>query len=101
MSWSPVLTPLSPKPFSGNIKRIVIFSSVVAIGTFRVNDMYTEEEWNDEIVEHVRTKGKESDGLAKYSASKTLAEKGAVTFIKPPRPARLPRVHVSCLGALQ
>ena len=62
--------------------------------------MYTEEEWNDEAVEDVKAKGKESNGLVKYMASKTLAERGAATFIKLPRPAHLPRIRVSCLGAL-
>jgi len=93
--------PLSSKPFSGNIKRIVIFSSTVSIGIFRVHDAYTEEEWNDGAVEDVKAKGKESRGLMKYMASKTLAERGATTLIQDPRYVCLHRVRASCLGALQ
>jgi len=63
---------------SGNIKRIVIFSSAVSIGLTRTTSEYTEEEWNDEAVEDVKAKGKESNGLIKYNASKTLAERGAM-----------------------
>ncbi|KAF9651439.1 D-lactaldehyde dehydrogenase, partial [Thelephora ganbajun] len=61
----------------GKIKRIIIFSSVVSIGISRVNSEYTEEEWNDEAVDDVKVKGKESNGLTKYMASKTLAERAA------------------------
>ena len=75
----PALTPLSS--FSGNIKRLVLLSSTTAIGTSRVNEAYDEEEWNDSAVEEVKTKGKEANGLAKYKASKTLAERGEMIFI--------------------
>ena len=97
----PITSPHSSKPFSGNIKRIVIFSSVVAVGVTRVNDTYTEEEWNDEAVEEVKAKGKEAGGFTKYMASKTLAERGTMTLIQNPRYVYLHRVRASCLGALQ
>jgi len=61
----------------GNIRRIVILSSSVSIGIFRVNVPYSEEEWNDEAVEDVKKNGKDSNGLIKYMASKTLAERAA------------------------
>ena len=72
--------PHSLKPLSGNIKRVVIFSSVVSIGLSRTDSAYTEEEWNDEAVEYVKANGKAANGFMKYSASKTLAERGATTF---------------------
>jgi len=61
----------------GNIKRIVIFSSSVSMGLFRTSSTYTEEEWNDEAIDDVKKKGKASNGLVKYMASKTLAERAA------------------------
>ena len=71
---------------SGNIKRIVIFSSAVSVGIFRINSEYTEEEWNDEAIDDVKAKGKESNGLMKYMASKTLAERGAISLPSAPVP---------------
>lgn len=60
------------------VKRIVITSSVAAIyhpvkePTFTFDETY----WADEYVELVKERGKEAEPLIKYSASKTLAEKG-------------------------
>ena len=73
----------------------------MSVGTSKVNYTYTEEEWNDEVVELVKAKGKESGGFMKYVASKTLAERGATILIQDPRYVCLHRVCVSCLGALQ
>ena len=77
---------------SGNIKRIVLLSSAVAVGLTRTSSEYTEEEWNDEAVDDVKAKGNASNGLTKYMASKTLAERGAIIFTKgPPGSVRLRR----------
>ena len=70
------LTPLSSKPLSGNIKRIIIFSSTVSVGVSRTDPEYTEEDWNDASVDDVKANGKAASGFAMYSASKTLAERG-------------------------
>ena len=62
---------------SASIKRIVVTSSTTAVGlTLRAERQYTEEEWNEPALKEVRELGKEASGRAKYSASKTLAEKG-------------------------
>jgi hypothetical protein len=62
---------------SSSIKRIVVTASVATVGlTPRAERQYTEEEWNEPALKEVRELGKEASGLAKYSASKTLAEKG-------------------------
>ncbi|KAF9792201.1 D-lactaldehyde dehydrogenase [Thelephora terrestris] len=61
----------------GNIKRVIILSSSVSVGLLRFNHEYTEEEWNDSAIDDVKAKGKESNGLVKYMASKTLAERAA------------------------
>jgi len=66
----------------GNIKRIIVFSSTVSIGIFRTTSTYTEEEWNDEAVEDTKKNGKATNGLVKYSASKTLAERAAWEFYR-------------------
>jgi hypothetical protein len=89
------------KFLSGNIKRVLILSSVVSIGVFKTDSEYTEEEWNDLAVDDVKTKGKASDGHLKYMASKTLAERGAGAFTKCPGSVYLCRVNTSCLGALR
>lgn len=61
----------------GKIKRVIIFSSSVSIGLLKFNYEYTEEEWNEDAIDDVKAKGKESTGLMKYMASKTLAERAA------------------------
>jgi len=76
------LTPLSSKPRSGNIKRIIIFSSTVSVGVARTDPEYTEEDWNDLAVDDVKANGKAASGFMKYSASKTLAERGTMTSTK-------------------
>jgi hypothetical protein len=41
------------------------------------NKVFTEADFNDQDVETVEKYGRKASGLTKYSASKTLAEKGA------------------------
>jgi len=61
-----------------SIKRIVVTASTVAVGlTLRAERQYTEEEWNEPALKEVRELGKEAPGIAKYAASKTLAERAA------------------------
>ena len=76
---------------SGNIKRIIILSSVAAIGLYKTDSEHTEEEWNDRAINDVKANGKASNGNMKYMASKTLAERGAAIITKGPRSARLRR----------
>jgi nucleoside-diphosphate-sugar epimerase len=62
---------------STTIKRIVILSSTAAIGNIPDSEkVYTEEDWNDAAIDAVKKDGKGASGGEKYSASKTLAEKG-------------------------
>ena len=82
MLRSLALIPFYSKPRSGNIKRIIIFSSIVSVGISRTDPEYTEEDWNDLAVDDVKAKGKAANGFMKYSASKTLAERGAMNFTK-------------------
>jgi nucleoside-diphosphate-sugar epimerase len=66
---------------SSSIKRIVVTSSTVSIGLSpRAESQRTEEDWNEPALKEVRELGKDASGLAKYSASKTLAEKGGSNF---------------------
>lgn len=92
--------PYSLKPPSGNIKRVVIFSSVVSIGLSRTETEYTEEDWNDEAVDHVKANGKAASGFMKYMASKTLAERGTMLSPKTLAPSAYAGNYISCLGAL-
>jgi hypothetical protein len=49
----------------------------VAIGLSpQAGHKYTEEDWNEPVLKEVKELGKEASGLSKYSASKTLAERG-------------------------
>jgi NAD(P)-dependent dehydrogenase (short-subunit alcohol dehydrogenase family) len=73
---------------STTIKRIVILSSTAAISNAPdPRKVYTEEDWNDAAVNAVEKRGKGALGNEKYSASKTLAEKGewmiTVTYVVP------------------
>jgi hypothetical protein len=63
--------------------------------------VYTEAYWNESSVNEVREKGKDSSTWAKYSASKTLAEKGKIVSMpKFGRPLIFGDSN-SCVGFLQ
>ncbi|KAH6907325.1 D-lactaldehyde dehydrogenase [Coprinopsis sp. MPI-PUGE-AT-0042] len=67
--------------FRGGLKRIVITSSSVTVANFwHPPRLYTEEDWNEAVVEEVKSKGAEAGVEPVYSASKTLAEKAAWDF---------------------
>lgn len=64
-------------PFSSSVKRVVVTSSCAAV--LRVSptpSTFSELDWNNQAIEIVQEKGKEAPSMAKYRASKTLAEKG-------------------------
>ena len=74
---SSLLHPKTHDRISTTIKRIVILSSTAAISTARdPGRVFTEEDWNDAAVNAVEKYGKGATGAEKYSASKTLGEKG-------------------------
>jgi len=79
-----VVQPSYPK--SSFVKRIVVTSSTVGIGfSPQAERPYSEEDWNEPALKAVRESGKEASGIAKYSASKTLAERGGSSFVlRPP-----------------
>jgi hypothetical protein len=59
------------------VKRIVITSSITAILRFEAAPItVTEADWGNMFVEQVKQYGKDATAMAKYSASKVLAEKG-------------------------
>ena len=61
-----------------NVKRIIVLSSTAAV---RVNTTepteVDESAWNEEMVAEVKEKGRDATAVAKYYASKTLAERAA------------------------
>lgn len=62
---------------SSSLKRIVITSSCAAVMTVKTTpDVFSESNWNDGAIEQVKAEGKNAPGIAKYRASKTLAERG-------------------------
>ena len=78
---SSIATDLLLNPQSSSIKRIVVTASTVGVGLApRAGHPYTEEEWNEPVLKEVKDLGKEASGIAKYSASKTLAERGGSVF---------------------
>ena len=66
----------------------------------RTDPEYTEEDWNDPAVDDVKANGKAASGFMKYSASKTLAERGTMTFTKSCLLLAYLGNSDSCLGAL-
>ena len=70
-------TPVLRK-FRNKIKRVIVTSSVAAVGFTSAPPTVTfdESHWNDQAVELTNALGKEAPPMVKYSASKVLAEKG-------------------------
>ncbi|PFH46935.1 hypothetical protein AMATHDRAFT_68786 [Amanita thiersii Skay4041] len=65
------------------LKRIVILESIASI--IRDADgplVFSENDWNDQALDEVERLGRNASGLAKYRASKTLAERAAWDFHK-------------------
>ena len=63
------------------MKRIVITSSVAAVVTPSPNpSTFSEEDWNEDSIVEIKEKGKDASAIAKYRASKTLAERAAWDF---------------------
>ncbi|EFI28545.1 D-lactaldehyde dehydrogenase [Coprinopsis cinerea okayama7 len=64
-----------------DVKRIVITSSVAAILTdTTAPSTFSERDWNEASIKEMEEKGREAAPMAKYRASKTLAEKAAWDF---------------------
>jgi hypothetical protein len=65
------------KHLRSGIQRIVFTSSCAAIlDTSDKEVTVSEKDWNDQRVEECERLGRDASGLSKYSASKTLAERG-------------------------
>jgi len=66
---------------SSSVKRVVITASTACLGISpQAERQYTEEDWNEPAVKEVRELGKKASWITKYSASKTLAERGVPSF---------------------
>lgn len=69
---------LSSARKASSIRRVVITSSTAAILTFQdAPRIFSEEDWNEAVVEAVRTQGIAANSIEKYCASKVLAERAA------------------------
>jgi nucleoside-diphosphate-sugar epimerase len=63
--------------YGTSVKRVIVTSSTAAIfHSINKPTVYTENDWNDNVISRVEKSGREAKGMDKYSASKTLAEKG-------------------------
>ncbi|THH22527.1 hypothetical protein EUX98_g8165 [Antrodiella citrinella] len=64
--------------YGPNVKRIVVTSSTGAVlEVFDHPKTFNENDWNNQAIQIVETKGRAADAISKYRASKTLAEKAA------------------------
>ena len=69
--------------FGSNVKRVVSLSSAAAVLSLHPKPRtFSEVDWNDQAVEQVKKEGKDAPGIAKYRASKTLAEKASWEFME-------------------
>ncbi|THU93557.1 D-lactaldehyde dehydrogenase [Dendrothele bispora CBS 962.96] len=67
--------------YGDRLKRIVITSSCAAVTSYSDRPItINEKNWNDASVKDCEEKGRDASGLAKYSASKTFAEKAGWDF---------------------
>lgn len=66
-----------------SVKRVVITSSVAAIVRDEPTPVtFTENDWNQQSLDLVNELGEKAPNMAKYRASKTLAEKAAWKFVE-------------------
>ncbi|KAL0948587.1 hypothetical protein HGRIS_011146 [Hohenbuehelia grisea] len=69
--------------YGPSVKRVVITSSCASV--LRVDPkpiVFTEDDWNDQSIQVVEKDGRAAPNIAKYRASKTLAEKAAWEFVE-------------------
>ncbi|KAH8110872.1 NAD-binding protein [Phellopilus nigrolimitatus] len=62
------------------LRRIVVLSSSLSIASDSAHGELDERRWNEESIAEVRAQGRAAGQLAKYCASKSLAEKAAWEF---------------------
>ncbi|KAI0325808.1 NAD-P-binding protein [Cubamyces sp. BRFM 1775] len=76
----------SARAHGTSVRRVVITSSTAALFSSNPDPSRTrllsEADWNDEEVAQCREKGRDATALAKYRASKTLAERAAWAFVE-------------------
>ncbi len=64
-----------------SVRRVVITSSTASMLTPSADPrIFSEEDWNEASIAEVNEKGRDASTLAKYCASKTLAERAAWEF---------------------
>ncbi|OCH88518.1 NAD-P-binding protein [Obba rivulosa] len=63
-----------------SVKRIVVTSSCAAVLDPSAPRLFSEADWNESSIAEVRAQGRDATGIAKYRASKTLAERAAWEF---------------------
>ncbi|KAJ3296464.1 methylglyoxal reductase (NADPH-dependent) gre2 [Borealophlyctis nickersoniae] len=72
----------------GSPSRVVVTSSFAAMmhTPKEKGHIYSEKDWNESSIQHVKEKGKDSNPLTSYLASKTEAEKAAWKFVEDKKP---------------
>ncbi|OJT09208.1 hypothetical protein TRAPUB_14345 [Trametes pubescens] len=76
----------SARAHAPNLRRVIVLSSVAAVVRKNPNPaemlVLDEASWNEEDIVTVREQGAAAPGGAKYTASKTLAERAAWDFVE-------------------
>jgi hypothetical protein len=66
-----------------SVKRVVVTSSCAAVLHVSPEPkIFSEVDWNDQSVKQVEEQGRKALGVAKYRASKTLAERGTMNCLQ-------------------
>ena len=60
--------------------RVIVLSSCAAVSNSSTQEPMNESCWNTDNIEDIKLKGRNAPQAAKYRASKSLAERGMVTF---------------------
>ncbi len=74
-----LLVPNTEIHYSSSVQRIVVTSSCASVLHVSPEPkVFSEVDWNEQSIKEVEEQGKDAPGIAKYRASKTLAEKGQI-----------------------
>jgi hypothetical protein len=63
---------------------VVLSSTASIVRVTPEPKVFSEKDWNEQAIEMIREQGKSAPAVAKYRASKTLAEKGTSFALRDP-----------------
>ncbi|KAG8904135.1 methylglyoxal reductase (NADPH-dependent) gre2 [Tulasnella sp. 403] len=72
----------SARKYAPTVKRVVVTSTIFAAMEPKEGEYtYSEEDWNDALVNILQEQGSKTNGLVTYGASKVLEERAAFDFV--------------------